>query len=178
MWPPGRGNLVDVGRLVVASALVSLGILGTACGTDNKPLGGPRSQPTSSVASTSTTRTVSPSTTTTTTPPPGDFRSVQWGNVSVPGAVCDTSTPIQLNQGNATINTPAGMSWGGTPQVVIMEAPSGSPTVVYGDLYGTGQEVAALDVFCDNTGGTADGQLQNSWSSSLTQWERFRLLPL
>ncbi|HEY5252612.1 MAG TPA: hypothetical protein VIJ09_13160 [Acidimicrobiales bacterium] len=40
---------------------------------------------------------------------------------------------------------------------------SASLPVVYGDLYGTGRDVAALNVFCATTGGTADGQLQDSW---------------
>jgi hypothetical protein len=38
-----------------------------------------------------------------------------------------------------------------------------APWVFYGDLFGSGLDVAALDVFCSNTGGTADGQIQDSW---------------
>ena len=40
---------------------------------------------------------------------------------------------------------------------------SASLPLVYGDLYGTGRDVAALNVFCATTGGTADGQFQDSW---------------
>jgi len=63
-----------------------------------------------------------------------------------------------MKQGTATIPTPAGVN-AGTPQVDVSE----SASVVYGDLFGTGQDVAALNVWCANTGGTADGQVQNSW---------------
>lgn len=89
---------------------------------------------------------------------PVAFASVDWDDIEVPGLVCDTSQPIQLSQGKATIPTPAAVN-AGTPQVDIFEWSS----VVYGNLYGTGQNVAALDVWCSNTGGTADGQLQDSW---------------
>ena len=57
----------------------------------------------------------------------------------------------------AHIATPPRLS-AGTPQVVISE-----DRVVYGDLRGSGQDVAAIDIWCANTGGTADGQVQNSW---------------
>jgi hypothetical protein len=36
-------------------------------------------------------------------------------------------------------------------------------TVVYGDLFGSGQQQAAVNVGCDNGSGTADGQLSDSW---------------
>jgi hypothetical protein len=65
---------------------------------------------------------------------------------------------MQLHAGRATIPAPAGLQ-AGTPDLVI----SGGSDVVYGDLNGTGGDVAALNVWCSNTGGTADGQIQNSW---------------
>jgi hypothetical protein len=155
-----RGNIMDVHRSAIATAgIISLAVLAAACTTDAHPIGQVRSLPTARTPSTSTTAAVAASTTTTTAALPVNFHSVQWGNVSVPAAVCDASGPIQLTKGNATIATPAGVN-AGTPQVDISEWSS----VVYGDLYGTGQQdVAALNVFCSNTGGTADGQLQNSW---------------
>lgn len=145
--------------VIAAAGIMALAVLAAACGAGAHSIGESGSPPTSTIASTSTTTTGAAMTTTTTTTPPVHFRSVQWGNVSVPGAVCDASGPIQLSKGNATIATPAGVN-AGTPQVDISEWSS----VVYGDLYGTGQDdVAALNVFCSNTGGTADGQIQDSW---------------
>jgi hypothetical protein len=158
---PGRGKIVDVRRFSMATAgLVALAVLVTACGTSAHSIDRPRSLPTSTIPSASTTTTtVVATTTTTTTPPPANFRSVQWADISVPGAVCQATAPIELNQGNATIPTPAGVN-AGTPQVYITEW----SLVQYGDLYGTDQpDIAALDVWCSNTGGTADGQLQDSW---------------
>jgi hypothetical protein len=112
---------------------------------------------------TTTSKVVAPTTststsTTSTTTVPVAFASVDWDDIEVPGLVCDTSQAIQLSQGKATIPTPVGVN-AGTPQVDIFEWSS----VVYGNLYGTGQNVAALDVWCSNTGGTADGQVQDSW---------------
>jgi hypothetical protein len=47
----------------------------------------------------------------------------------------------------------------GTPQVRV----DASPRAVYGNLNGAGQDEAALNVWCNNTGGMADGQLKNTW---------------
>jgi hypothetical protein len=85
------------------------------------------------------------------------IRSVNWKSVRVPGAVCGNPRPIQLHSGKAKIPTPPGVS-AGTPEVwIFASAPH------YGDLFGPGHDIAALNVWCDNTGGTADGQVQNSW---------------
>ena len=100
-----------------------------------------------------------PSTSTTSTTAPAlDLHSVDWMTTTVPGPVCPGVTaPIQLSGGQATIPTPAGLD-AGTPQLAVSEG-----TVVYGDLYGNGRDVAAVNVLCSNTGGTADGQLESSW---------------
>lgn len=113
-------------------------------------------------AITTTVPTRAPGTTTTLAVPP-DFRSVDWLAVAVPGAVCQVSHPVTLTRGTATIDTPPGVH-AGTAQVVIddrVDYPN--PLVVYGDLYGPGSDVAALNVGCTNTGGMAAGQLQDSW---------------
>jgi hypothetical protein len=57
--------------------------------------------------------------------------------------------------GSATIPAPAGHSFG-TPDDLIEEY-----QVFYGSLE-SGEDVAALSVWCSNTGGTADGQIENS----------------
>lgn len=143
--------------VIPAVTISALAVL-AACGTDSHSTDASKSVSTTTVApSISTTTTVVTSTTTTTTVP-FEFQSVDWDDVEVPGAVCDASQPIQMSKGNATIPTPAGVN-AGTPQVDVSEWSS----VVYGNLYGTGQNVAALNVFCANTGGTADGQVQDSW---------------
>jgi hypothetical protein len=57
--------------------------------------------------------------------------------------------------GSATIPAPAGHQFG-TPNDLIQEFGA-----AYGELE-PGENIAALDVWCSNTGGTADGQIENS----------------
>lgn len=77
-----------------------------------------------------------------------DVHSVNWGDVTIPGQLCKVSGQIQLHNGHATVRH----SGFGTALDVLMLA------VTHGDL-GHGLQVAALQIWCDNTGGTADGEL-------------------
>ena len=77
-----------------------------------------------------------------------DVHSVNWGDVTIPGQLCKVSGQIQLHNGHATVRH----SGFGTALDVLMLA------VTRGDL-GHGLQVAALQIWCDNTGGTADGEL-------------------
>jgi hypothetical protein len=77
-----------------------------------------------------------------------DGHSVNWGDVTIPGQLCKVSGPIQLRDGRAFVRH----SGFGMALDVLMLA------VTRGDL-GHGLQVAALQVWCDNTGGTADRQL-------------------
>src|ERR1035437_3418035 len=116
----------------------------------------PSSHPTASAGPASPSSAATKSTTTTSAPSI-PIHSVDWGDVTVPGAVCDARQAIKLNAGKATINTPPGVV-AGTPSVIIEES-----GVTYGNLSGTGQDDAAVNVWCTNTGGTADGQIADSW---------------
>jgi hypothetical protein len=108
----------------------------------------------------SNTTSTQPATTTTTQ----SLQSVAWTNVTVPAEVCPgLSQPVMLTAtsglgaayGSATIPAPVGHQFG-TPDDLIEEG-----GVFYGPLEPVGN-VAALYVWCSNTGGTADGQIQNS----------------
>jgi hypothetical protein len=148
--------------------MITIGVMAltvTACG------GTPQSVTSATqkrVSTTTTEKRVSTTTngvSTTTSRVPGStqvaavqFSSVDWRNVTVPGSVCGAPGPIRLTQGRATIAAPPGFQ-AGTKQVLI----SGGSDVVYGELQSGGQDVAALDVWCTNTGGTAEGQIENSW---------------
>lgn len=110
----------------------------------------------------SRTTSTQPSTTTTTQ----SLRSVSWPSVTVPASVCPglsqvvkltpfTMTVTSGTIGSATIPAPAGHRFG-TPDDLIQEYKT-----FYGSL-GPGENVAALLVWCSNTGGTADGQIENS----------------
>jgi hypothetical protein len=107
----------------------------------------------------SPTTSTQPATTTT-----QSLQSVVWTNVTVPAEVCPgLSQPVMLTStsglgapyGSATIPAPVGHQFG-TPDDLIEEG---------GVFYGTlepAENIAALYVWCSNTGGTADGQIQNS----------------
>lgn len=122
--------------------------------------GRPQATGRTTTTTTGTPTTMAPTTTTTKAATP--LQTVSWGAVTVPASVCpDLSHSVTLSQsagatfGSATIPAPAGLD-AGTPDVLIEET-----DVFYGTIQ-PDREVAALYVWCTNTGGTADGQIQNS----------------
>ena len=74
--------------------------------------------------------------------------SVNWGNVTIPGQLCKVNGQIHLHNGQATVRH----SGFGMALDVL------TTTVTHGYL-AHGLPVTALQIWCDNTGGTADGQL-------------------
>lgn len=78
---------------------------------------------------------------------PLNLHHVKWGEVSIPGQLCRVKGSIRLHKGLAKISHS-----GYGPLEVSAFGPA------YGDL-GGGQQVAALQVWCSNQGGTAAGQL-------------------
>ena len=76
-----------------------------------------------------------------------NLHHVKWGNVAVPGWLCRVNGPIQLHHGDARLRHS-----GFGPLDVSEQGPT------YGNL-GNGQQVAALQVWCSNQGGTAAGEL-------------------
>ncbi len=73
---------------------------------------------------------------------------VNWGDVTIPGQLCEVKGQIHLHNGHATVRH----SGFGMALDVLMLA------VTHGDL-GHGLQVAALQIWCDNMSGTADGEL-------------------
>jgi len=76
-----------------------------------------------------------------------NLHRVNWGNLAIPGQLCRVKGKIRLHKGQALISHS-----GYGPLDVVTSGPA------YGDL-GHGQQVAALQVWCDNQGETAGGQL-------------------
>jgi hypothetical protein len=76
-----------------------------------------------------------------------NLHHVTWGDVAIPGQLCRVKGVIRLHKGQARISRS-----GYGPLEVSAFGPA------YGDL-GGGQQVAALQVWCSNQGGTAAGQL-------------------
>jgi hypothetical protein len=76
-----------------------------------------------------------------------NLHHVKWGNVAVPGWLCRVNGPIRLHHGDARLKHS-----GFGPLDVSEQGPA------YGNL-GNGQQVAALQVWCSNQGGTAAGEL-------------------
>jgi len=77
-----------------------------------------------------------------------DVPSVNWGDVTIPGQLCKVSGPIRLHNGRAFVRH---SGFGMALDVFELAVTRGS--------LGHGLQVAALQIWCDNTGGTADGQL-------------------
>jgi hypothetical protein len=77
-----------------------------------------------------------------------DVHSVNWGDVTIPGQLCKVSGPIRLHNGRAFVRH---SGFGMALDVFELAVTRGS--------LGHGLQVAALQIWCDNTGGTADGQL-------------------
>jgi hypothetical protein len=84
---------------------------------------------------------------------PPAFKSVDWDEATIPGAVCGARAPIKLAHGTADIKS---ARWQGTVVVALAEER-------YGDLTGHGPDQVALNIWCTTTSGTADGQLADSW---------------
>jgi hypothetical protein len=74
--------------------------------------------------------------------------SVNWGDVTIPGQLCKVNGPIKLHNGRAFVRH---SGFGMALDVLMLNVTRGG--------LGHGLQVAALQVWCDNTGGTADGQL-------------------
>lgn len=155
-----------------AFSILLVAILTASCGAARA--GSSASNATTTTSPSSTTTLPRSSTTTTTQP----LQSVDWTGVTVPPGVCPgLSQPVTLTastvgtstSGSATVPAPAGHQFG-TPDVLIEES-----GVTYGELE-PGESVAALSVWCSNTGGTADGQIQSSLV--LYQWVSGRLTVL
>jgi hypothetical protein len=93
------------------------------------------------------------------------LHGVAWGNVTLPGSACEARRPIAMHNGSGFVS-PIPRHWSsahfyGKRGVTVSDGPSA--VVVYGELAGTGNENAGLQVLCSNGGGTADGQLLWDW---------------
>jgi hypothetical protein len=75
-------------------------------------------------------------------------QGVNWGDVAIPGQLCRVDGQIQLHNGRAFVRH---SGFGVALDVLTL-------AVTHGDL-GHGLRVTALQIWCDNTGGTADGEL-------------------
>lgn len=76
-----------------------------------------------------------------------------WNNVEVPGEFCSVPGNVMLRDSEAITTS---TQWGR-----VHLATDGHPLL--GHLVGKGTTQVALDVWCDNGGGTADGQLAEEY---------------
>jgi hypothetical protein len=81
---------------------------------------------------------------------PGDLRTVDWQQATLPAAFCHVEEPVRLRNGTARATSTL---WG-TVEVFL------DVDVHYGDVDGDGWDEAAISLGCDNTGGTASSQLE------------------
>ena len=83
--------------------------------------------------------------------PPLNLRRIQWSSVVIPGWPCRALGYVHLKDYSASVKH----SSYGPESIGIVPPPS------YGDVLGNGHDVAAVDVWCSNQGGTAAGQIAN-----------------
>ncbi|HEX4249252.1 MAG TPA: hypothetical protein VH008_15420 [Pseudonocardia sp.] len=79
---------------------------------------------------------------------------MNWTQQALPGSFCHIPGLVHYLNGAATGTSE---KWG--PVHLTVDPRS----TRYGDFFGDGDEVAAVHVGCDNGGGTADGQLVDSY---------------
>lgn len=84
---------------------------------------------------------------------PVDLRRTDWLDVSVPGSVCRLPDLIRLRGGDAVVRSDRWPPW---RRVHVTDSWTAKP-VTYGSF--DGAPAAALNVNCNNGGGTADGVL-------------------
>jgi hypothetical protein len=100
----------------------------------------------------------------TTTTAVATIEGVDWADVEIPGSLCGVAGTIQLHGGTATLT---GSKLARPPQFPTVDvAAEGSPDsapITYGNLLGGGTDAAGDQVFCNNGGGTADGELAQGW---------------
>ncbi|MFD9702870.1 hypothetical protein [Lentzea sp. NPDC059081] len=82
---------------------------------------------------------------------PDDLRQVDWLRVRIPAAFCGVDDPVEFADGKANATS---TTWG---EVGLWL--STDNYVRYGDIDADGRDEAALDVGCDNGGGTASSEL-------------------
>jgi hypothetical protein len=85
-----------------------------------------------------------------------DVRSVDWRNAKLPAGFCDVDDLVEFRDAEGTASSGR---WGR----VHLFAAYNPERVGYGDLDGDGKDEAAVDVGCDNGGGTASGQLASAY---------------
>jgi hypothetical protein len=98
--------------------------------------------------------------------PISDIHQVHWQSATLPGAACRATRPLHFTPtgpgqkyGEAWTRSVDDPWW--LPVHVNVGVSSGGG-IAYGDLDGDGADEAAVQVVCDNGGGTADGQLRIS----------------
>jgi len=79
-----------------------------------------------------------------------DLRDVDWTRATLPGDFCNVPELVTYEDGQATATS---QTWGDVHLVVLSE------NIVYGDFDGDNRNEAAVNIYCNNGGGTASGQL-------------------
>lgn len=82
---------------------------------------------------------------------PEDLRDVDWQQATLPAEFCGVETTVTMRNGEVRATS---TTWGEVGLWVNAVKP-----VWYGDVDGDGQDEAAVNVGCDNRGGTASSRL-------------------
>jgi hypothetical protein len=87
-----------------------------------------------------------------------NLHRVNWRDITLPGAACDGASSIRLHDGEGLLS-PIPSKWVGDDFRDRHGVTVDASLPIYGDLFGSGADVAAIDVSCNNGGGTADSAL-------------------
>jgi hypothetical protein len=91
-----------------------------------------------------------------------DLHEVDWANASVPASVCGGTGVVQLRHSSGLVSSSRWPdAWMGVESAQMpsqVEVAFYGP-VQYGDVTGSGSDQAIVPIWCNNGGGTADGQL-------------------
>jgi hypothetical protein len=82
---------------------------------------------------------------------PDDLHSVDWQQATLPAEFCGVEKPVLFREGAAKATS---TTWGGVDLWIHSERP-----VWFGDVDADGRDEAAVNLGCDNGGGTAASQL-------------------
>jgi hypothetical protein len=94
-----------------------------------------------------------------------DLETVDWEDVTAPGAACFATRPIELHDGYALLHRRTQRAaLLRRPYSLEVETRRGVPDVTYGHLRRRGVSDAAVPMSCSNESGTADGVLLDSLS--------------
>jgi hypothetical protein len=129
--------------------LIGIILAGSACSSSDGGSRIPRASSSPTVPTEPPPRSVPTTTAQSVGDAPADLHDVDWATIPIPGEFCGVPGLVTFTDNEATGTSD---KWGPVHLSRV-------PDMVYGDITGDRRSEAAVNVQCDNGGGTASGQL-------------------